>query len=537
MTDYPGQPIINFNGYYSGYANADFLLGKVGNFTQGAFQNSPTRGVQFALYAQDQYHASKKLTLTAGLRWEPDWAATSIDGGAGFSPGQQSLRYPTAPTGLIFPGDKGLNSTLRHSSNTYFEPRLSAAFQATPNTVIRGGVGIFAAPLSWAFYNHVIGVAPIAPLYSFSATASDPISFENPWASFAPTGGKSPFPPFGTNPNVPANQAIFLTPMAIGGVFSPNFRLAVTQTWNASVEQQLTKDIALHLAYVGSQTYHQATIVDLNPGIYAKGSNRTTYPDFSYISQMNDEGTASYHAMQVGVTTQMFHGIKLDSHFTWSKTLSLSDSGNTAWHGGLGDPFSDPADKRWNYGISSLSIPLVSVTDFIYTTPNLDGHNSVLKTIGGSWEVSGIWTMQSGYPFSVEGGNGGDSSGSLQYSDRADLVPGQPFGVHQGSKSQWLAHYFNTSAFAPNQPNTFGNSGKNMLNGPGINTWDMALMKNFKPSGDRYNIQFRWEMFNALNHPNFGQPDNTTTDPNFGQITTIGTIPPRVMQGALKLSF
>ncbi len=537
QTDYPAQPIISFNGYYTGYANADFLLGQVGSFTQGAFQNSPTRGVQFALYLQDQYHASKKLTVTAGLRWEPDWAATSINGGAGFVPGQQSVRYPNAPAGLIFPGDKGLNSTLRHSSNTYFEPRVSAAYQATPSTVIRGGVGIFVSPLSWAFYNHVIGVAPIAPLYSFSATAANPISFQNPWASFAPTGGTSPFPSFATNPNVPANQAIFLTPMAIGSVFSPNFRLGVTQTWNASIEQQVTNAVALHFAYVGSQNYHQATIVDQNPGIYANASNRTTYSNFSYINQVNDEGTTSYQSMQLGVTTQVFHGLKVDSHFTWSKTLSLSDSGNTAWHGGLGDPFSDPADKRWNRGISSVNIPLISVTDFIYTTPSLRGHNTLVKSVAGSWEVSGIWSAQSGLPFSVEGGNGGDSSGSLQYSDRADIVPGQPFRVHQGPKSQWIKQYMNTAAFAPNNPGTFGDSGKNILQAPGTNSWDMALMKNFKVSNDRYNVQFRWEMFNAFNHPNFGQPDNTVTDPNFGQITSIGAVAPRVMQGALKLSF
>ena len=537
MTDYPGQPIVSFNGYYSGYANADFLLGKVGSFTQGAFQNSPTRGVQFALYAQDQYHASQKLTVTAGLRWEPDWAATSINGGAGFVPGQQSTRYPNAPTGLIFPGDKGLNSTLRHSSNTYFEPRVSAAYQATPSTVVRGSFGLFVAPMSWAFYNHVIGVAPIAPLYSFSATATNPIDFQNPWASFAPTGGKSPFPSFATNPNVPASQALFLNPTALGAVFSPNFRLGVTQTWNASVEQQVTKAVALHFAYVGSQTYHQATIVDQNPGIYANASNRTTYPNFSYISQINDEGTTSYNSMQLGVTTQTFRGLKVDSHFTWEKTLSLSDSGNPAWHGGLGDPFSDPADKRWNYGISSVNIPLASVTDFIYTTPELRGHNSLLKSAAGAWEVSGIWTAQSGLPFSIQGGNGNDTSGSLEYSDRANVVPGQAFGTHQGSKSQWVARYMNTAAFAPNNPGTFGNSGKNVLNSPGTNSWDMALMKNLKVSEDRYNVQFRWEMFNAFNHPNFGQPDNNVTDPNFGQITTIGAVAPRVMQGALKLSF
>ncbi|WP_158615307.1 TonB-dependent receptor [Acidipila sp. EB88] len=533
MTDYPGQPIVDFNGYATGYANADFLLGDVGSFTQGAFQNSPTRGVQFALYGQDQYHASKNLTLTAGLRWEPDWAATSINGGAGFVPGQQSVRYPNAPTGLIFPGDKGLSSTLRPSSNTYFEPRLAAAYQANPNTVVRAGFGIFVAPLSWSFYNHVIGVAPIAPLYNFSASATNPISFENPWANFAPTGGKSPFPSFETNPNVPASQAIFLNPTAVGAVFAPNFRLGVTQTWNASVEQQLSRVVALHLAYVGSQTYHQSTVLDLNPGILGNRSNA----NFQSISQMNDEGTASYHSLQAGLTTQVFHGLKADTHFTWSKTLALSDSGNTAYHGGIADPYQDPADKRFNYGISSLSIPLVSVSDFIYTSPSLTGRSALLKTVAGAWEISGIWTAQSGYPFSISGGNGGDSSGSLQYGDRADVVSGQGVNAHQGTKAQWIAHYVNPSAFASNAVGTFGNSGKNLLNGPGQNSWDMAMMKNFKPVGERYDLQFRWEMFNAFNHPNFGLPDNTVTDPNFGQITSIGPIAPRVMQGALKLSF
>ncbi len=535
-TDYPGQPIVDFNGYATGYANADFLLGDVASFTQGAFQNSPTRGVQFALYAQDQYHASKNLTLTAGLRWEPDWAATSINGGAGYVPGQQSVRYPNAPLGLIFPGDKGLTSTLRPSNNRYFEPRLSAAYQVTSSTAVRGGFGIFVAPLSWSFYNHVIGVAPIAPLYSFSATASNPISFQNPWAGFSSTHGQSPFPSFETNPSVPASEAIFLNPTAVGAVFSPNFHLGVTQSWNASIEQQLGKTVALHLAYIGSQTYHQPTVVDQNPGIYANASNREN-PNFSSISQMNDEGTASYNSLQIGATTQVYHGLKADTHFTWSKTLALSDSGNTAYHGGIADPYPGQANELFNYGVSSLSIPVVLVSDIIYTTPSLDGENALLKTVGGSWEVSGIWTAQSGYPFSIGGGNGGDSSGSLQYGDRADVVPGQSFQVHQGSKAQWLTRYFNPLAFVPNAPGTFGSSGKNLLHGPGINSWDMALMKNFKPYGERYNLQFRWEMFNAFNHPNFGLPDNTATDPNFGQITTVGVVAPRVMQGALKLSF
>ena len=134
-------------------------------------------GIQFGLYAEDQYRVNKKLTVTAGVRWDPDWAPTAVNGGVGFVPGQQSQRYPNAPTGVIYPGDKGLNSTLRQSSNTYFEPRLSVAYSATPKTVFRAGFGMFEAPMFWAFYNHTTGIAPTDPSYNLSATADTPISF------------------------------------------------------------------------------------------------------------------------------------------------------------------------------------------------------------------------------------------------------------------------------------------------------------------------------------------------------------------------
>lgn len=539
LTTWPAAANINFSGQFTGYANADFLLGEASSFFQGAAQYTQMVGVQFALYAEDQYRVNKKLTVTAGVRWDPDWAPAAVNGGVGFVPGEQSQRYPTAPMGAIFPGDKGLNSTLRSSSNAYFEPRLSMAYAATPKTVIRAGFGLFDAPMFWAFYNHTTGIAPTDPSYNLSATANTPISFANPWASFAATGGTDPFTPqtLLPQPNLPASQAIFLLPMSIGAVYSPNFKLPVTQTWNLSIEKQLTQAVALHLAYVGSQTYHQSAIVDLNPGIFANASDRTTYTNFSNITEMKDEGTASYQALQVGGTVRDYRGLTVDSHFTWSKAMDLSDSGNTAWHGGLGDPFSDSADRNWNRGVAGMNIPLVSVTSAIYTTPSLNGHSALLKTIGGSWEISGVGTMQSGYPFSIWGGNGGDSSGSLQWGDRADRVSGQSLGVHQGSKTQWLTHYFNAAAFAPNNPGTFGDSGRNILKGPGMNSWDTALMKNFKLVEERYNLQFRWEMFNAFNHPNFGLPDTNVTDPNFGQITGIGPVSPRVMQGALKLSF
>jgi hypothetical protein len=533
-TDYPAQPIINFNGYATGYANADFLLGDVSSFEQGASQNSPVRGVQFALYGQDQYNNPRKhVTVTAGLRWEPDWAVTFLNGGAGFVPGERSLRYPQAPVGLIFPGDPGLNSKLRPSGNDYFAPRVSVAWQVNPKMVLRGGFGIFIAPLSYSSYGDFTGVAPFAPLFTLNATSSDPISFQNPWAGFSATGGKSPFPPFEANPNIPASQAIFLTPLALGSVFAPNFRLPITQSWTVSIEQQLTSDLAFHLAYVGSQTFHATTIIDKNPGIYANGGNRTTYPEFSDIIQDASIGTASYNSLQAGLEKKMSNGLEFNSNFTWSKIINISSWGNTSFYPALPNPL----NIGFNRGIADLNIPLVSVSDFIYRSPGLNGHNSILKAIGGAWEISGIWTFQSGFPFTIAGGNGNNNSGALQYGDRANDVPGQSDDVHRGTKSQWLTHYFNPLAFVPNPPGTFGDIGKNTLKGPGMNTADIALSKNWGFHEGRDNIQFRWEMYNAFNHPNFGLPDNSPTDPNFGQITSTGAIPPRVIQVALKYSF
>jgi Carboxypeptidase regulatory-like domain len=533
-TYYPGPAGISFDGHVTGYSNADFLLGDVSSFYQGAFQNSPVRQLQFALYAQDQYKVRHNITLTAGLRWEPDWAATSINGGAGFVPGEQSRLYPTAPVGLIFPGDPGLNSNLRQSGNDYFEPRISIATQLRSRLVLRGGFGIFTAPLSYSFYNHVVGIAPIAPLYSFNATASSSISFQNPWAGFAATGGKSPFSTssFEPTPNLPANQAIFLTPISVGASFGPNFRLPMTQSWTGSIEQQLTNTMVLHLAYVGSRSFHQTIIVDRNPGIYATGGDRTTYPEFSSITADESIGTASYNSLQVGLEKQLSHGLEFGSNFTWSKTLDLTSWGNPSFGGGLPNPF----DIGFNYGISNLNVPLVSVSHWAYTTPGLNGKNVYLRTIAGAWEVSGIWTFQSGFPLTINGGDGNNNSESQQYGDRANYVPGQPYEVHRGSKANWLNQYFNRLAFVPNPPGTFGNTGKNILQGPGMNTADIALMKNWD-FHEKNNIQFRWEMYNAFNHPNFGKPDTTPTDPNFGQITGLGPIAPRVMQAAIKVSF
>ncbi len=538
QTQYPAQPAIGFYGYSgdTGFGLADFLLGEVSSLQQGAFQNSPTKGWEMAFYGQDQYKLRPNLTVTAGLRWEPEFPPDDVNGGSAFIPGQQSQRYPNAPVGLNFPGDKGVNSALMPNDTSNFEPRIGVAWQPhnMPHTAVRAGFGLFAAPISYSYYNHTVGIAPFDPFYSLNGTAADPISFENPWAGFASTGGQSPFTPatFVQNPNAPSS-ATFTTPFSIPASFSRNFKLGVTQSWTASLEQQLFGVYGLHLAYVGSESYHQTTKLDLNPGIYANAEARTTYPLFSSILQDTPVGTASYHALQIGMERHMSKGLQFQSNFTWSKAIDLSSSGNISFGNTIGDPF----NLSWDRGISDLNLPLSWVTNFVYVTPSLDAKNMLAKNVLGAWELSTIWTLQSGQPFSIMGGNGDNNSGALEGGDRADLT-GKAFNVHQGGKSQWLNQYFNPAAFQPNAAGTFGDSGKNILKGPGIDTADVAIIKNWRVA-ERYALQFRWEMFNAFNHASFSNPNNDASPGNAseGQITSIGPIPPRVMQGALKFTF
>jgi hypothetical protein len=534
VSSWPAYPGVYFSGYATGFGLADFLLGDVSTFQQGGGEVNVEQGWVLGLYAQDQYRMKRSLTLTLGLRWEPNLPASIAgDHGAMFIPGEQSQRFPYAPQGMVFIGDPGVPRGLMPVDYGNVEPRIGVAYQphSMPNTAFRAGFGLFVAPMQYSEYSPFGDVPPFDPTYTLNATAANPISFDNPWARFSATGGTSPFPPFASATYQPPRDSRFVTPVNIPGTFSQNFKLGVTQSWNASVEQQLPWQMAAHLAYVGSESYHQSTPLDLNPGIYANQGARSTYPLMGPILEIMTAGTASYHSLQAEITKHLSNGLQFNSSFTWSKAIDLSSQGSLAWTGGLGDPF----NMEWNRGISSLNFPLISITSFVYKMPSLTGSGWLIHNTLGSWQLDGIWTMQSGQPFSIVGGDGNDNSGSLQYGDRAN-VTGHAVEMQKGGKSHWLNQYFNPAAFAVNAPGTFGTSGRNILRGPGTNSADIGIDKNWAVR-DRYQLQFRWEMFNAFNHPSFGIPNNDPSSGNTGQITSIGFIPPRVMQGALKFSF
>ncbi|MBS1852731.1 MAG: carboxypeptidase regulatory-like domain-containing protein [Acidobacteria bacterium] len=535
-TDWLALPIIWFDGTYTGNDFADFLLGKVGGYQQGGGEYQQIHATQFAPYFADQIKVTPNLTLSFGVRWEPFLAPTVPSGRiAVWSPGQQSTRYPNAPEGIVYPGDAGVpsGSGLRSTYN-YFNPRLGVAWRPSflKNTSIRAAFGIFSMPVDYGSWNHTGDVAPFSPSYSIihNQAPYPDINFADPWASFAGTGGVSPFPPFSSPGYAPDASASYVFPVTMSAVFSPDYKMAQNQTWNLSIDHQFGQNWMAHAAYVGAQAYHMPVGVEHNPGIYANGGLRA-YSNFDSVFQSDTIGTSSYHSAQFTVDRKFAHGFQITGNYTYSKTLDTTSSGSlTFGSSGLYNPF----DVRANRGISQLNIPHVVVVNFLYQTPELAGMNGFARSFLGGWQLSGIWRAQSGTPITIYDYN--NNSGSNVGLDHADFKSGETAWSHRGDKSQWINQYFNTAAFTDNAPGTFGNTPRGIFQGPGINTWDLGMGKNWKLT-EAYKLQFRWEMFNALNTPSFANPNNNLHSGNFGKITAMGGVAPRVMQAALKFSF
>ena len=545
------EPIVGFDGGWTGNSWADVMLGQVASFEQGAGSNSTYTGSQLGIYAQDRIKVTSTLTLSAGLRYEPYLPPVPYRGRAEyFRAGQQSTVFPGAPVGMVFPGDQGIPAG-GTSNRQYFSPRLGLAWapRALPNTSIRSAFGLFTAPIDYSHFTHAGDNFPFSPTYAFSRY--DPgvgsIDLNDPWANFATTGGKSPFPPFASQgPGLPVyfppKDIVFPLPITFDYSAQKDFNLGQTASWNLSIEHQLRSNWLFRAAYVASESWHQDLVVQANPGI----KNVRLLSTFSTIHQNESVGTASYQSGQFTVEKKFSNGLQFTANYTRSKIIDEGALGSIAFTGGVTNPF----NIRANRGISDVNAPDVLSVNWVYQTPALKSMNAVARGVLGNWQLSGIWHAQSGLPFSVWGDQPTDpnapnygwnnSSGSLIGNDHADRVAGQSLNQHKGSRSQWLNQYFNLAAFVPNALNTFGSSGRNMMTGPGVNVFDIGMAKNV-PFRERYNVQFRWEMFNAFNHATFGNPGAdpyATNAQGYGMITgTNGNYPARVMQTALKFTF
>jgi Carboxypeptidase regulatory-like domain/TonB-dependent Receptor Plug Domain/TonB dependent receptor len=532
-----------FGGAFSGNNLADFMLGDVSTFNQAGGIYANITGYNWAAFIQEDWRATPRLTLNGGLRWQPLLPYTDSHNRLPcFEPGKQSTLYPNAPLGLLLAGDPGCPRGTYYSTLDSFAPRIGFAYRLTEDgkTSVRGGAGYYFQPPETLAYQDDAGTPPFAPLIKLPVGGSNqPVSFDDPYGS---AGIANPFPQdFG--PKLPPSNFQFPLPATLAYFFPLDFKEPEITIWNLTLERQLGESWLVRAAYFGNKGTHlfatsdQEPMSDINSGIYSLGG-QPPYPNFGPIGEMASGYNSHYNALQLSLEKRTSYGLSFLADYTWAKALDdFSESVNS-------ESFyaTNPFDRNANYGLSADDIANSIKVSGTYQIPHFHLTGVADKLLNG-WAVAPIITWRSGLPFSIMCGC--DNSLTGDYVDRADFAPGATIATAKlnpnRSHSILIQEYFNPAAFTQNAPGTFGNTGKNILIGPGLFDTDIALLKNTE-IGDRFTLEFRAEAFNAFNNVNFGQPDDFWSDSvaaggsgTFGQILSAGN--PRIMQLALKLLF
>ena len=522
---------FNFTQHLSGSNLVDFMLGQVSQFTQGAGQYQNLAGAQWSLFAQDNWKVNRTLVLQLGIRWDPYWPYTETRNRVPcFRPGSHSQRYPNAPVGLIYGGDPGCPSGSGYQSDlSNLGPRLGFAYTLDAKTVLRGGAGIYYTTPQSSQVNGTAATAPFAPRFNLID-----VKFQDPWGS---AGVPNPFPAQYGGGALPAADVKFTIPTSISNTFPLHWHVPSVGTWNIMLERQMGNNLLISAAYLGNAGYHlssnQNGVRQVNPAVYIPGSSaesntqrRRLYPNLGNVYLYASDYNSNYHALQLDIKKRFARGLSLWANYTWSHQRDNFPPTN--------DVGTDPFNRNFDWGNSLDNIPNIFHFSGVWELPKARLSGVADKLING-WELTGIVTWQSGFPFSVF--SGVDNSFSGIGDDRADFTGttlSQAKLDQSRSHARLIQQFFNTSVFGANAVGTFGNAGKNILEGPRLFNTDMGLIKNTKLS-ERATLQFRAEFFNAFNNVNFRTPDHTVTDDTFGKITSAGD--PRILQFALKVSF
>ncbi len=519
---FQSDPQVKFTSIFTGDTGADFLIGRPSTVQEQSRNAARPRTLELDAYIQDDWKVNRRLTLNLGLRWDPFLPFHDLDNElAQVRPGQQSNIYPTAPLGYVFPGDAGVSSTTLQSRYANLAPRFGFAFDPFGNgrTSIRGGYGFFFADVRQQAMNQLSTNQPFA----IKLVATNPSGgLVNPYSD---TGNPFPYQPPATNSE--KQNLKFFTPLTVSE-WEPNFRDAEVQQWNFNVQQQVFSDWIITVAYVGSKGNHLFLTEELNPAIFGRAGKTTDarrlfFPNYSSIQSQQSVGNSTYHSLQTTANKRLAHGLTVLLNYTWSKSIDNgSDDGTVATN-----PFNIAAEKS----VSDYDIPHRMVGSLVWALPAVNSHGALLHAIAGGWQMNGIVTLQSGSLFSIL--SGADNSQSGVGKDRADVVGDWHLSGDQ-SKNSMVNRYFNTGAFTANAAGTFGNSGRNVLRGPGNKDIDFGMIKTFTVV-EASRVQFRAEAFNLLNHANLGNPNGTVSSANFGRITTAGNS--RIVQLALKFLF
>jgi len=492
-----------------------FTLGDQGNTQRTTYNNG------FSFFAQDDFRVSPNFTFNYGMRWEYFGPISEKD---------NILANLGTDGNLAMVGTDGVDGAYKRDLNN-FGPRIGFAWNALAKTVVRGAYGIYYdyVPQDLMIANFTndaglvtppIGPKPVTPLtYNQSAFATAPAPGTPPAPVFTPLGG-----PFD----------IFFTPR--------NFVTPYTQNWNLNLEQQLAKEVALQLGYIGSKGSKLVRLRDANQSFPGGGRPNSGY---GFMDEFANLSSSMYDALQATLRTRNWHGLSGFAGYTWSKSIDdASDGINFANTAALPQ---DSNNLRAERGPSNFDTRHRFTAAFNYSLPNLVGP----KRFSEGWQLNAIVAAQSGRPIPLvcscdTSGTGFPTpSNGLQ---RPNLVPGQPI-----INSNWESApdapnvgYLNGNAFAAPLTGTFGTLGRNAIYGPKFWNLDFAVLKDTRLY-EHVNLQLRVEFFNIFNHPNFALPvfsitpgsnDVITQTPDQAQTNPgLGGGGPRVIQLGAKLLF
>ncbi len=546
---------------------ASFVMGHLHAYSQTSGNFSDSRQNVIGFFVEDKWKAMTNLTIVAGLRWEPQYVMKEIYGRIEqFRPdmyyaGVHSSVIPSAPAGMVFPGDSYNGVTMPAAGETpdlkNFAPRLGIAWDVSGNgkTVIRSGGGVFySTRLPGLFLND----ASINQPFSLRTDLTEPsapnnlIPFNNPLQSVPAFAAQ--FPLRYTLDTVPKNVPFTGLITVYGLQPGQQWITPTTYDWNMTVERQVRSDMLLDFSYVGLRGVHLRQDINLNPRATGVGTDASRqYKGFLNILEDTNTGMSNYNAFQINFQKRPggrgpLKDLTLLANYTFSKAMeiALASNGGITDIGssvGSGMPYGNPNQAHFETGPApGQDRTHRVVASYVWDLPRLTGTNPAIRAVLGGWQWTGIYTYATGDAMTILAGT--DRSETALGNDRADYIgPASQYGQtapdssRRGCGSATCVPWLNTSLFALPAIGTFGNIGKGAFRGP--NRWnvDMGLLKNFYvfKSHESMRFQLRGEFFNIFNHTQLNDPTVSFNSGNFGGI--YGAYDPRIVQLAVKFLF
>jgi hypothetical protein len=518
-----GQFFFDPSAPFTGDAFADFLLGKFYRITQGIGEYRDTRFHRLSLFVQDSFKVARNFTLDLGARWEPFFPYFDLnDKIAVWQPGAQSARYPNAPAGVLYAGDRGVP---RGGYPTVWEnlaPRLGFAWDVRGDgkTSLRGGYGIFFDSTNTIGMNGLANQAPFGTVVSVFGDAIN--SWADPWA-----GATNPFPA-----SVTPDSNVAFAQYSSQFLLGPDMRNPYVQSWNLTLERQVPAGFVARASYAGSKGTRLTALRELNPAAYAPGATTaTTNARRPYAPAMGSStiieplSNSTFHALQLTAERRFAKGFSILANYQFAKSLDDA-SGNKL----TGQTRTNPYDQSFDKGPSDYDKRHVANISGLWEIPYRAGRTP-LRLIAGGWSINSIVAFWSGVPLTIT--SGVDNARTGTGGQRAVQV-GDPYFEEDRTRSQIINEWLRKSAFAQNALGTFGTLGRNSFRGPGYATVDISLAKAF-PITEQVRATFRFEAFNSLNRVNLAAPSTSLSSGNYMRITS--AYEPRILQMAMRLAF